>query len=61
MSEEALLTGVLESTNELCAVAKIAGITLCESYNMQHGVDYRSVIPPIYMAKMIISIRKIAM
>lgn len=45
MSEDALLTGVLEPTNEPYAVAKIAGIKLCESYNRQHGVDYRSVMP----------------
>ena len=49
MSEEALLTGTLEPTNEPYAVAKIAGIKLCESYNRQygesHGVDYRSVMP----------------
>ena len=49
MSEEALLTGRLESTNEPYAIAKIAGIKLCESYNRQygesHGVDYRSVMP----------------
>ena len=49
MSEEALLTGVLEPTNEPYAIAKIAGIKLCESYNRQygqsHGVDYRSVMP----------------
>ena len=45
MREEALLTGVLEPTNEPYAVAKIAGIKLCESYNRQHGVDYRSVMP----------------
>lgn len=45
MREEALLTGVLESTNEPYAVAKIAGIKLCESYNRQYGVDYRSVMP----------------
>lgn len=49
MSEYALLTGVLESTNEPYAIAKIAGIKLCESYNRQygqsHGVDYRSVMP----------------
>jgi GDP-L-fucose synthase len=47
--EEALLTGKLESTNEPYAIAKIAGIKLCESYNRQygvsHGVDYRSVMP----------------
>ncbi len=45
MPESALLTGVLESTNEPYAIAKIAGIKLCESYNRQHGVDYRSVMP----------------
>ncbi len=49
MKEEALLTGQLEETNEPYAIAKIAGIKLCESYNRQygnsHGVDYRSVMP----------------
>lgn len=45
MSEAALLTGFLEATNEPYAVAKIAGIKLCESYNRQYGVDYRSVMP----------------
>ncbi|MDD5472014.1 MAG: GDP-L-fucose synthase [Sideroxydans sp.] len=45
MPEEALLTGTLESTNEPYAIAKIAGIKLCESYNRQHGRDYRSVMP----------------
>jgi GDP-L-fucose synthase len=45
MQESALLTGTLESTNEPYAIAKIAGIKLCESYNRQHGVDYRSVMP----------------
>jgi len=49
MAEEALLTGTLEPTNEPYAIAKIAGIKLCESYNRQygvsHGVDYRSVMP----------------
>jgi GDP-L-fucose synthase len=45
MREDALLTGVLEATNEPYAVAKIAGIKLCESYNRQHGRDYRSVMP----------------
>ena len=45
MREDALLTGPLEPTNEPYAVAKIAGIKLCESYNRQHGVDYRSVMP----------------
>ena len=45
MSEDALLTGVLEQTNEPYAVAKIAGIKLCESYNRQYGHDFRSVMP----------------
>ena len=49
MSEDSLLTGTLEPTNEPYAVAKIAGIKLCESYNRQygesHGIDYRSVMP----------------
>ncbi|MBQ0725246.1 MAG: GDP-L-fucose synthase, partial [Cycloclasticus sp.] len=45
MTESALLTGVLEPTNEPYAIAKIAGIKLCESYNRQYGVDYRSVMP----------------
>lgn len=43
--EAALLTGALESTNEPYAIAKIAGIKLCESYNRQYGTDYRSVMP----------------
>ena len=45
MREDALLTGPLEPTNEPYAIAKIAGIKLCESYNRQHGTDYRSVMP----------------
>jgi len=49
MSEDALLTGKLEPTNEPYAIAKLAGIKMCESYNRQygqsHGVDYRSVMP----------------
>jgi GDP-L-fucose synthase len=49
MREDALLTGTLEPTNQPYAIAKIAGIKLCESYNRQygasHGVDYRSVMP----------------
>ena len=45
MREDALLTGPLERTNEPYAIAKIAGIKLCESYNRQYGVDYRSVMP----------------
>ena len=49
MSEDALLTGKLEPTNEPYAIAKIAGIKMCESYNRQygqsHGIDYRCVMP----------------
>ena len=45
MTEEALLSGILEPTNEPYAIAKIAGIKLCESYNRQYGRDYRSVMP----------------
>jgi GDP-L-fucose synthase len=49
MREDAILTGVFEPTNEPYAIAKIAGIKLCESYNRQyglsHGVDYRSIMP----------------
>ena len=45
MTEESLLTGRLEETNEPYAIAKIAGIKLCESYNRQYGRDYRSVMP----------------
>jgi len=43
--EEQLLTGELEPTNEQYAIAKIAGIKMCEAYNRQHGADYRSVMP----------------
>jgi GDP-L-fucose synthase len=45
MTEHALLTGMLEPTNEPYAIAKIAGIKMCESYNRQYGRDYRSVMP----------------
>ena len=45
MREDALMTGILEPTNEPYAVAKIAGIKLCESYNRQYGTDYRSIMP----------------
>ncbi len=45
ITEAALLTGLLELTNEPYAIAKIAGIKLCESYNRQYGVDYRSIMP----------------
>ena len=45
IKEEYLLNGYLESTNEPYAIAKIAGIKLCESYNRQYGTDYRSIMP----------------
>lgn len=45
MREDTLLSGILEPTNEPYAIAKIAGIKLCESYNRQYGTDYRSVMP----------------
>ena len=45
IKEESLLTGKLESTNEPYAIAKIAGIKMCESYNRQYGTDYRSILP----------------
>ena len=45
IKEEYLLTGPLEETNSAYAIAKIAGIKLCESYNRQHGTDFRSVMP----------------
>ena len=45
MNENSLLTGTLEPTNEPYAIAKIAGIKMCESYNRQYGVDYRCVMP----------------
>ena len=45
MTEEALMTGTLEATNEAYAVAKIAGIKMCEAYRRQHGSDFRSVMP----------------
>ena len=45
MREDALLSGILEPTNEPYAIAKIAGIKMCESYNRQYGRDYRSVMP----------------
>ena len=45
MKEDALLTGILEPTNEPYALAKITGIKLCESYNRQYGTDFRSIMP----------------
>jgi len=45
MREESLLTGALEPTNEPYAIAKIAGIKICESFNRQHGTDFRSIMP----------------
>lgn len=60
MREDALLTGVLERTNEPYAIAKIAGIKLCESFNRQYGRDYRSVMPTNLYGRAITIIRKIA-
>lgn len=54
MREDTLLTGVLEPTNEPYALAKIAGIKLCESYNRQYGTDYRSVMPTNLYGRVII-------
>ena len=45
MREDSLLTNVLEPTNEPYAIVKIAGIKLCESFNRQHGTDFRSIMP----------------
>ena len=45
ISEDALLNGYLESSNEPYAIAKIAGIKVCESYNRQYGTDFRSIMP----------------
>ena len=45
IKENELLSGFLESTNEPYAIAKIAGIKLCESFNRQHGTDFRSIMP----------------
>ena len=45
MRENAILTDVLEPTNEPYALAKIAGIKMCESFNRQYGTDFRSVMP----------------
>jgi nucleoside-diphosphate-sugar epimerase len=45
MREDALLTGTLVPTNEPHAIAKIAGIKICESHNRQYGTDYRCVMP----------------
>ena len=56
IAEEALLTGALEPTNEWYAIAKIAGIKICQAYRKQHGVDFISAIPTIFMAPTIISI-----
>ena len=65
MSEGELLSGKLEPTNEPYAIAKIAGVKLCESYNRQygksHGIDYRSIMPTNCMDLEIIIIKKIAM
>ncbi len=55
MKEEHLLTGLLEPTNEPYALAKIAGIKMCESYNRQYGTQFIAVMPPISTAPMTIS------
>ena len=56
-----LLTSPLEYTNEPYAIAKIAGLKLCESFNLQYGTNYIAVMPTIYTDRMIISIWKTAM
>jgi len=57
MKEEYLLTGELEPTNEPYAIAKIAGIKLCQSYNKQYGTNFISVMPTIFMDPTTITIR----
>ena len=59
--ENYLLSSPLEPTNEPYAIAKIASIKLCESYNRQYGVDYRSIMPTKFMGQTIIFIRLILM
>ena len=61
MKEDCLLTSPLEYTNEEYAIAKIAGLKMCESYNLQYGTNYIAVMPPTFMARMITSIWKIVM
>ena len=61
MSEDELLTGPLEPTNEWYAVAKIAGIKLCQAYRRQYGVDFISAIPTNLTAPATITIPIIAM
>ncbi|MGU0044252.1 NAD-dependent epimerase/dehydratase family protein [Escherichia coli] len=61
MAESELLQGTLEPTNEPYAIAKIAGIKLCESYNRQYGRDYRESCRPTCMARMTTSTRVIRM
>ncbi len=61
MREEHLLTGRLEPTNEAYAIAKIAGIKMCDSYNYQYGTDFISVMPTNLYGPMIISILKMPM
>ena len=58
LKEEYLLTGPLEPTNEWYAIAKIAGVKLCEALRKQHGVDFISLMPPICMALAITSTSK---
>jgi GDP-L-fucose synthase len=61
MKEDVLLTGSLEPTNEPYAIAKIAGIKLCESYNRQYGETIAQLCPQIYMVQVIIIIKKTVM
>ena len=61
IKEESLLTSPLEYTNEEYAIAKIAGLKMCESYNLQYGTNYIAVMPTIYMVLMTIFILKIRM
>ena len=61
ITEEMLLTGPLEPTNQWYAVAKIAGIKLCEAYRLQHGADFISVMPPTFTVQGTTIILKTAM
>ena len=61
MKEEVLLTSPLEYTNEPYAIAKIAGLKMCESFNLQYGTNYIAVMPTNLYGPMIISIWRTAM
>ena len=56
MKESYLLTGKLETTNEAYAIAKIAGVKMCEYYNKQYGTNYKSLMPVIHLDQMTIII-----